>query len=98
MPFTPDQIATLTALSNGILPSNGIDAGAAAVNAGTRLAEKNQTGPISTIYLQGLQQAQTISLALFGRGVSELNPEEIHQLLSRLRDDSGAFFTQRRMH
>ena len=39
-----DDIAALAALANGIIPADERDAGAAAVNAGPRLAEKMAAG------------------------------------------------------
>ncbi|MEY2428705.1 MAG: hypothetical protein QOJ40_1590, partial [Verrucomicrobiota bacterium] len=40
--MTSTQIASLTALANGIIPQDETDDGAAAVNAGPRLAERIQ--------------------------------------------------------
>ncbi len=97
MALTSIQIAVLRILANGIIPADGRDQGAASVNAADRIAEKYKNGSIEAIYTQGVQQAQTISRSQFGRDVADLAAAEVNQLLSRIRDESGAFFKQLRM-
>ena len=95
--LNPEQIATLTALANGIIPPDEIDGGAASVDAGPRLAEKIRNGFNTTLYLQGLQTAVTVAKEKFARPVSRLNPQELHELIGAVRDKLPGFFKQLRM-
>jgi hypothetical protein len=93
----PDQLAVLTALANGIIPADGTDAGAAAVDAGPRLAERIRAGVNAGIYLRGLELAQSLAHTRRGRDVTQLSPAEIHDLLAAIRDELPGFFKQLRM-
>ena len=79
----------LAALANGIIPADVIDSGAAAVNAGPRLAQQMQTGPHAALYRQGLDAAEAI--------VEALGPVDIARVLGLLRERAPAFFAQFRM-
>jgi len=92
-----NQIATLVALANGIIPPDETDGGATAVNAGPRLAERIQAGVNAEIYARGLETATALANQTYGREVSELNPSEIHELIAGVRDKLPAFFKQLRM-
>jgi gluconate 2-dehydrogenase subunit 3-like protein len=91
------QVATLAALANGIIPPDQTDDGAAGVNAGERLAQRIQSGVNAALYLQGLATATSVARQTYGREVNELNPAEIHQLIAGVRDKLPAFFKQLRM-
>jgi hypothetical protein len=92
-----EQVAALTALSNGIIPADEIDAGAATVQVGEALAEKLRRGINAAIYLQGLKEAYVIAREQCGRPVGGLNEQEIHRVLGLLQQRSPAFFKQLRM-
>ncbi len=87
------DLATLIALANGIIPADDTDDGAAAVNAGPRLAERPQSAP----YLQGLETARSIAREAYGREVCELSSEEMERVLDLVREKAPAFFGQLRM-
>src|SRR2546421_6624827 len=91
------QIATLIALANGIIPPDKTDDGAAAVNAGERLAQRIQSGVNANLYLRGLEIATALAKETYARDVHELNPQEIHQLIAGVREKIPAFFKQLRM-
>jgi hypothetical protein len=91
----PD-IATLTALANGIIPADERDAGAAAVQAGPVLAERVRRGINGALYAEGLQIAKAIALEKFGREATVLVPAEISELLGALEGGSPRFFRQLR--
>src|SRR6476661_2947399 len=93
----PDQIAALASLANGIIPADGTDAGAAAVDAGPRLAERIRTGVNAGIYLRGLELAQSLARKRHGLDVNQLPPAQIHDLLAAIRDELPGFFKQLRM-
>jgi len=87
------ELATLIALANGIIPADNIDDGAAAVNAGPRLAERTQSAP----YLQGLETARCIAREEYGREVGALSSAEVDRVLDLVRERAPAFFAQLRM-
>src|SRR5207244_12866695 len=91
-----DAIA-LAALANGIIPADGRDAGAAAVNAGPRLAEKLAAGVNAALYRRGLAAAAELARAKFGDAVTALDATQMHELLGTLREQQPAFFRQLRM-
>ncbi len=93
----PDDTSLLTILANGIVPADARDAGAAAVAAGPRLAERLAAGTASAVYVPGLRAARAIAQEAFGREPAALQPAEVHDLLGRLRERSPAFFKQLRM-
>jgi len=92
-----DQIATLAALADGIIPPDEIDAGAAAVDAGPRLASKLQTGVNAALYLQGIEVASTLAQEKFGRQASQLGAEQLHELIAEVLERLPGFFKQLRM-
>jgi hypothetical protein len=87
----------LAALANGIIPADARDEGAAAVNAGARLAEKVETGINAAIYARGVDTAEALAMERHGRSVTELDVAEIYSLLTALRESLPAFFKQLRM-
>src|SRR3954468_17438991 len=93
----PEQLAVLSALANGIIPADATDAGATAVDAGPRLAERIRVGVNAGIYLRGLELARSLIHTRCGRDVNQLSPAEIHDLLAAIRDELPAFFKQLRM-
>jgi hypothetical protein len=91
-----DDTALLAALADGIIPADARDAGAAAVSAGPRLAEKLAAGASAALYRAGLAAATSLARARFGRAVTGLDAGQVHELLEALRDDQPAFFRQLR--
>jgi hypothetical protein len=93
----PDDVsAVLAALANGIIPADARDAGAAAVDAGPRLAEKLAAGANAALYRSGLAAAVTLARVLFGREPAALGDASLHELLEALREEQPAFFRQLR--
>ena len=86
--------ADLAVLADGIIPADERDAGAAAVHAGPRLAEKLAAGMNLPLYRRGLAAAAVLAQARFGLGVEALNPAQAHELLDALREQQPAFFRQ----
>src|SRR4051794_39906276 len=97
MPLSPKNIAALAALANGIIPADERDAGAASVDAATRLDERLQSSPSASLYAEGLLCAEEIARQKFTTGVHDLNPKQIHDLLARVREQMPTFFKQLRM-
>ena len=94
--ITLEDIATLAALANGILPADERDAGAASVHAGPGIAERMRRSPYADVYVEGLKTAHELARATFHRDVDELNAEQMHELLAALSAQSPAFFRQLR--
>ncbi len=94
---SPTELAALHALANGIIPADQRDAGAAVVNAGSRLAEKLASGAAAPLYRRGLEDAGALARKMFSRAVSNLDQTQIHELLGVLREQSPAFFKQLRL-
>ena len=95
--LNPEQLSALAALAGGIIPSDESDGGAAAVNAGPRLAERIQTGINAALYLQGLETAEAVAQGRFGRRAGELASSEIVELIAAVREKLPGFFKQLRM-
>ena len=93
---TPADVAALTALANGILPADTRDAGAAAVHAGPRLAEKLAAGVNAALYRRGLTAAAALAEARFGGATEALDAAQVHELLGAVREQEPAFFRQLR--
>lgn len=103
------MLTGLTMLANGIIPADERDAGAAAVEAGPRLAERLRTGAGINVplYADGLRLARELATQMFGRvrsdqtladpTLADLTPADVHALLERLRADAPGFFKQLRM-
>jgi hypothetical protein len=91
-----EEAAVLAALANGIVPADGRDAGAAAVAAGPRLAEKVAAGVNEALYRAGLAAAAETARGRFGRAVAELDAGQVQELLGELRERQPAFFRQLR--
>jgi hypothetical protein len=92
-----DQPRVLAALANGIIPADESDAGAAAVNAGARLAEKLAAGVNVAIYERGLQTAASLAQSHFAKSVDGLSAAEVHELIGLLRSEVPAFYKQLRL-
>ena len=88
--------AALHVLANGILPPDDRDAGAAAVHAGRRLAERLAAGASVSLYRAGLDAAGALAQAKFGRPLTGLGAPEVHDLLAALQEQQPAFFRQLR--
>ena len=95
-PITLQDIATLAALANGIIPADESDAGAAVVHAGPGIAERMRRSPYAQVYVDGVKAAHEIARAKFDRAAHDLDSAEMNDLLGTLRDQSPAFFRQLR--
>jgi hypothetical protein len=91
------EAALLAALANGIIPADGRDAGAAAVHAGSRLAEKLAAGMNAALYRRGMTAAESLGQAKFGVPPTALDAGQMHDLLDALRDKEPVFFRQLRL-
>ena len=96
-PLTQHQIACLSALANGIVPPDDTDGGAAAVNAGLRLAEKIQSGTNAALYVEGLELASKAAKEKLGLELSEMNHHTVQAIMHIIRKESPAFFKRLRM-
>jgi hypothetical protein len=89
--------ATLAALAGGIIPADDRDAGAAAVQAAEQLGARIARGQNASLYRQGIALADQLAAGSFQRPVSDLAPDDLHELIGRLREQHSAFFRQLRM-
>ena len=71
--LTREQVHTLSALANGVIPPDDADGGAASVDAGLRLAMKIEQGANAGVYTTGLERATLLSHARFGGTVDTLS-------------------------
>jgi hypothetical protein len=92
-----EEAALLAALANGIIPADARDAGAAAVNAGPRLAEKLAAGVNAALYRKGMSVAESLGQGKFGLPLAALDAGQMHDLLDVLREKEPAFFRQLRL-
>jgi acyl-CoA reductase-like NAD-dependent aldehyde dehydrogenase len=86
------RVDALTALAEGIIPADERDGGAAAAGAWTRLLAKVD----APIYAEGLESAERLAHAKFGRNCGQLSAPEVAALLDTLRDEAPMFFRQLR--
>ena len=96
-PSAASDVDVLTALANAIIPPDARDAGAAAVDAGPRLAERLRDGPQAALYELGLRTAQDLCAGRFGRPITALTPSELHDLMEQVAATAPAFFRQLRL-
>jgi len=94
---TLERVALLAALADGIIPPDDRDGGASSVHAGSRLAERIRSGVNSSLYLHGIETAESVAQQKFQRSVAKLSAEQLHQLLEIIREQMPAFFKQLRM-
>jgi restriction endonuclease Mrr len=92
-----DIAATLMKLADGIIPPDDSDSGASAVQAGPRLAERIAQGVNAAVYRQGIDAAERLASERFHAAVSDLNADQVHELLGALRETQPGFFKQLRM-
>jgi hypothetical protein len=92
-----EDLHELTILANGIIPADERDAGAAAVQAGPKIADRVRAGINASLYVDGLRLARELAPQMFGRALADLTPVDVHTLLERLRADAPGFFKQLRM-
>jgi hypothetical protein len=95
-PEADPDVETLTALANAIIPPDHRDAGAAAVDAGSRLAERMRRGIQAPLYELGLRTARDLCARGFERQITDLSPAELHELMQRIAAALPAFFKQLR--
>jgi hypothetical protein len=89
--------AQLSVLADGFIPADHRDAGAAAVGAGPRLAQRMAAGVNADLYREGLRAAAAIAQEQFGQRLAELSAEERPNLLELLRAAAPMFYKQLRM-
>jgi hypothetical protein len=97
MTISSQDLDGLTTLASGIIPADERDAGAAAVDAGPRLADRMSAGINVALYADGLRRARELAPEMFGRALGDLTPADVHALLERLRAEAPGFFKQLRM-
>lgn len=85
--MTPQEIRTLVALADGIIPPDN-------AGVGERLAGRAGGGEL---YRKGIEAAEASAREKYGRGVEALQPEEVHAILGVLRERLPGFFKQLRM-
>ena len=90
--ITLDDIGTLSALAEGIIPADDRDSGAAMVHAGPSIAERMRRSPSAHVYVEGLRAARALALERFGRDASKLDANAIRELLEAIRDQLPGFF------
>jgi len=90
--ITLDDIGTLAALAEGIIPADDRDGGAAMVHAGPSIAERMRRSPSAHVYAMGLRAARALAHERFGRDVCKLDADAIRELLEAIRDESPGFF------
>ena len=88
--------AALSALAGGIIPADETDEGATSVNAGPRLAAKLRSGPTADLYRGGLAQAAAAASERYGISLSQLNEQQLFDLLALIREMNPPFFKQLR--
>lgn len=91
-PVTPEEIAGLTVLANGMLPADERDAGAAGVQAGAGIAARMRQSFNRPVYVAGLRTASEIARDRFGRELGELDAGQVHALLGGLLEAAPQFF------
>jgi hypothetical protein len=96
-PAADPDVEALTALANAIIPPDHRDAGAAAVDAGSRLADRMRRGIQAPLYELGLQTARDLCARGFERSLTDLSPAELHELMQRVAASVPAFFKQLRL-
>lgn len=96
-PLAPSDVDVLTALANAIIPPDRRDAGAAAVDAGPRLAERMPDSPQAGLYTEGLRTTRELCARQFGRPITALTPSELHEVTQRVAATEPAFFRQLRL-
>jgi hypothetical protein len=96
-PSADCDVAVLTALANAIIPPDARDAGAAAVDAGPRLAERMRDSPQAALYERGLRTARDLCASRWHRPMSALTPSELHDLVQQVAEAEPAFFKQLRL-
>jgi hypothetical protein len=96
MDHAMDEV-NLAALANGIIPADETDDGAASVRAGPRLAERIRAGTNTDLYRLGLELARELADRMYGRHLGQLEPQEMDELLTMLRNEMPGFFKQLRM-
>jgi hypothetical protein len=95
-PLTDQQVETLTALANGILPADDRDSGAAEVQAGFKLAADVEKGKNASVFLQGIEIADSWAQEKFGNLPAGLNPDQIYEVLLELKSRAPGFYKQLR--
>ena len=96
-PLADSDVDVLTALANAIIPPDARDAGAAAVDAGPRLAGRMPGSPQASLYERGLCAARDLCASQFGRPIVALTPSELYALMQQVAATEPAFFKQLRL-
>jgi len=90
--MTAEQVKILEKLANGIVPADEMDSGAAAVNAGMRIADRVDKGVNAKVYLGGMEFLESLKIDVVG-----MSEQQIHELLGVIRQKAPGFFKQLRM-
>jgi hypothetical protein len=96
-PSADSDAEVLTALANAIIPPDARDAGAAAVDAGPRLAGRMRDSPLAALYERGLRTARDLCASQFGQPIAALTPSALHELMQQVAATEPAFFKQLRL-
>jgi acyl-CoA reductase-like NAD-dependent aldehyde dehydrogenase len=95
--LTSDERTTLNRLANSIIPADQRDDGAAAVNAGLRIADRIFNGINAPTYRNLLAAADATAHKVFGRAVNDLDAQQINTVVSTLQEVANPYFKQLRM-
>jgi hypothetical protein len=96
-PIRSEEALLLAALANGIIPPDERDAGATAVDAGPRLADRLAAGTNAALYRTGLSVASSLARERFHREIPLLDAAQLHELMGLLRQQQPGFFKQLRL-
>jgi hypothetical protein len=99
MPAIPNPIdaEALAILANGIIPADERDAGAAAVEAGPKLALRMAAGMNFAVYSEGLAATCAAANDVFGKELWDLGPAEVDELVGVVKQRAPGFYKQLRM-
>jgi len=97
MTLTDAQKSALAVLTNGIIPADDRDSGAAVVDAAGKIAAKVEAGVNAAVYLSGIDVADRLSRTHFEKPVTELTPAEVHALVGMVKSEVPGFYKQLRL-
>jgi hypothetical protein len=95
--MTPDMLALLKMLTNGIIPADQRDGGAESVDAAAQIARRIEQGISQDIYVNGLAVAMRVAREKFNDPIESLAPEQVHELVGAVREQAPGFYKQLRM-
>jgi hypothetical protein len=95
--MTPDILALLKVLTNGIIPADERDGGAASVDAAAQIAQRIEQGINRELYVNGLAVAMRVAQEKLSDPIESLTPEQVHELIGAVREQAPGFYKQLRM-